>query len=58
MWLVRRVGRMTLSQLADAAGGLDYAAVAVALSRLAHRMERDAELARTLRELERKLLPV
>ena len=55
LWLGRRLGRLSLRQLAGLAGGLDYATVGTAVSRFPRRLARDAFLAKTLRVIENQL---
>jgi REP element-mobilizing transposase RayT len=55
LWLGRRLGRLSLGQLAALAGGLDYATVGAAVSRFARRLARDASLAKALRGIEDNL---
>ena len=55
LWLGRRLGRLSLAQLAALAGGLDYATVGAAVSRFARRLARDAVLAKLLRGIEDNL---
>ena len=55
LWLGRRRGRLTLAQLGELAGGVDYAAVAQAVTRFGKRLTREAELRRTITKLEDKL---
>jgi putative transposase len=55
LWLGRKRGRYTLGELGQLAGGIDYAAVGQAVSRLAKRLQRGGELQRSLREVENEL---
>jgi len=55
LWLGRRLGRLTLGQLAALVGGLDYAAVGAAVSRFPRRLTGDASLAKKLRAIEGQL---
>jgi hypothetical protein len=43
--LGRRWGRLTLRELAQLAGGIDYAAAGTAVSRFGQRLKRDRALA-------------
>jgi hypothetical protein len=52
LWLGRRAGRLNPADLGKLAGGTDYAAAAKALRRLARRLETDASLQQTLKQLE------
>jgi hypothetical protein len=45
LWAARRFGRMTLREIGQAVGGLDYTAVAMAIRRLEDRTKRDHECA-------------
>jgi hypothetical protein len=54
LWLGRKRGRYTLSELGQLAGGLDYAAV----SRFSKRIQNGGELQRTVNKIERQLLNV
>lgn len=44
LWLGRRLGQLTLAQLGELAGGLDYAAVGQALSRFDARLQKEPAL--------------
>lgn len=52
LWLGRRRGRYTLSELGRLAGGLDYAAVGQAISRFGKRLQSAAEVRRNLSKTE------
>ncbi len=54
LYLGRHMGRMKLGELATAVGGLDYAVVGTAVSRMKKRME-EGDLKRELRKLKDKL---
>jgi hypothetical protein len=58
LWLGRRRGRYTLSQLGQLAGGLDYAAVGQAISRFGKRVQTVTELRRSVSKLETSLSKV
>ena len=53
--LGRRRGRQTLAQLGKLAGGVDYAAVAQAVSRFGKRLAQENELRRTITKLNDEL---
>ena len=55
LWLGRRVGRLTLGQLAERIGGLDYAAVGAAVSRYQRRLATDRRLAAAMVKLTKRL---
>jgi hypothetical protein len=55
LWLGRKRGRYTLSELGRLAGGLDYAAVGQAVSRFAKRLQNGGGLQRSLNKIEREL---
>jgi putative transposase len=55
LWLGRRRGRLTLAQLGQAAGGMDYAAVGQAVSRFGRRWEKDPALRREVTRIESQL---
>ena len=55
LWLGRRRGRLTLVQLGQAAGGMDYAAVGQAVSRFVRRWEKDPTLRREVTRIESQL---
>jgi hypothetical protein len=52
LWLGRRRGRYTLSQLGQLVGGMDYAAVGQAISRFGKRVQTVAELRSSLSKME------
>ncbi len=56
LWFGRRHGRLRLARLGELAGGMDYAAVSVALRRFGQRIAKDAKLRRKLNTIERRLL--
>jgi hypothetical protein len=58
LWFGRRHGRLPLVRLGELAGGIDYAAVSVAIQRFRRRMAQDASLRHTLEEIERMMLNV
>ncbi|HEV2210908.1 MAG TPA: transposase [Verrucomicrobiae bacterium] len=55
LWLGRRQGRLSLAQLGKLSGGMDYAAVGQAVSRLGKRLEKQSELRRALHQIEAQL---
>jgi REP element-mobilizing transposase RayT len=58
LWLGRRRGRYTLSELGQLAGGVDYAAVGQAISRFGKRVQTVAELRRCVTRIEKRLSKV
>jgi hypothetical protein len=44
MWAARRFGGLTLRETGEALGGMDYAAVSIAIKRLEHRAAASREL--------------
>ena len=58
LWLGRKRGRYTLSELGQLAGGLDYAAVGQAVSRFGKRLQNGDGLQRTLNKIEHELSTV
>ena len=48
LWLGRRRARLTLAQLGELAGGVDYAAVSQAVSRFGKRLANERYLRRTI----------
>jgi hypothetical protein len=55
LWLGRRRGRYTLSELGQLIGGLDYAAVGQAISRFGKRVQTVAELRRCVTRIEKQM---
>lgn len=55
LWLGRRAGRMSLAELGQAAGGLDYAVVSKTLARFGRRLGLDEVLREQVASLERQL---
>ena len=55
LWLGRRVGRMTLGQLAERIGGVDYTAAGAAASRFDRRPRKERKLAATMTKLTTQL---
>ncbi len=55
LWLGRRAGRLSLPQLAQLAGGMEYDAVAQALTRFGKRLERHPELRQQMTRLQNAL---
>ena len=55
LWVGRRLGRLTLRELAELAGGVDYTTAGAAVSRTARRLARDARLRREVERIERQL---
>jgi len=58
LWFGRRQGRLPLGRLGELAGGMDYAAVSVAVRRFGQRIASDGKLRHQLDEIERQLLNV
>jgi REP element-mobilizing transposase RayT len=58
LWLGRRHGRYRLAELGELAGGMDYAAVGLAVSRFGRRLEQRRDLRQTLTAVEKELLNV
>ena len=56
LWLGRRVGRLSLRQLGELGGGVDYTTVGTAVSRFHRRLSNDARLSRAIRRIEAQLL--
>ncbi len=50
----RRRGRLSLAQLGELTGGMDYSAVSVAVRRFSERIAKDTNLRRELEEIERQ----
>jgi hypothetical protein len=48
MWAARRYGGLTLRETGEALGGLDYAAVSIAIKRLVRRAAASLELRRQM----------
>jgi REP element-mobilizing transposase RayT len=55
LWLGRRRGRLSLAQLGEVAGGMEYAAVGQAVSRFGKRLEREPRLRREIAKIEAAL---
>jgi len=55
MWLARRHTGLTLREIGAALGGLDYAALSVAIKRHAQRVKADTTLAAQQRQAEKLL---
>ncbi|HEV2214226.1 MAG TPA: transposase [Terracidiphilus sp.] len=55
LWLGRKRGRYTLSELGQLAGAMDYAAVGQAVSRFGKRLQQSAALRKALAGIERQL---
>ena len=55
LWLTRKHGRLTLRELGQLAGGINYAAAAQAISRFSKRLECDSDLRQTVRAMEIEL---
>jgi len=55
LWLGRKHGRLTLKQLGELSGGVDYAAVGQAVSRFGKRLEQQRDLRQTLARIENEL---
>jgi hypothetical protein len=58
LWLGRRRGRYSLRELGQLAGGMDYAAVGQAVSRFGRRLQRAADLRKSVAKIERQLSKV
>jgi hypothetical protein len=58
LWFGRRQGRLPLARLGELAGGMDYAAVSVAVRRFGQRLAGDRNLRRQVDEIEQMLLNV
>ncbi len=56
LWVGRRCGRLTLAELGQRAGGVDYAAVSQAVSRFGRRLERDKKLKGLLGQVQLSLV--
>ena len=56
LWLGRRIGRLSLRQLGELGGGVDYTTVGTAVSRFHRRLSNDARLSRAIRRIEAQLL--
>jgi len=52
LWMGRRMGRLSLRQLGELVGGMDYAAVGQAVARFGKRLERDVRLRLVAQRLE------
>ena len=52
LWMGRRMGRLSLRQLGELVGGMDYAAVGQAVARFGKRLERDVRLRQIAQRLE------
>ena len=55
LWLGRRLGRLTLRDLAERMGGVDYTAAGVAVNRFGRRLAQDPRLAKTIARLAAQL---
>jgi hypothetical protein len=55
LWFGRRHGRLPLARLGDLAGGMDYAAVSVAVRRFGQRITKDSQLRKILEKIERRM---
>ncbi len=55
LWLGRRLGRLTLAQLAQRVGGVDYTTAGTALSRFTRRIAKDRELKKIIAQLKHQL---
>jgi REP element-mobilizing transposase RayT len=55
LWLGRRLGRMTLRELSQRAGGVDYTTAGPAVSRIARRLEHDLRLFGFAERVQREL---
>ncbi len=57
-WLGRKRGGLTLTRLGQLAGGVDYAAVAQAVTRFEQRLERQRALRESLAQIDHELSKV
>jgi len=55
LWLGRRAGGVSLAELGRLAGGMEYAAVAQALTRFGRRMERTPELRQKMATIQKQM---
>jgi len=55
LWLGRKRGEYTLAELGELAGGMDYAAVGQAVSRMNKRLAKPGALQRQLVKVEQQL---
>jgi len=55
LWLGRRLGRLTLGQLADRIGGVDYTTTGAAVSRFSRRLAKERKLAAVMARLVKQL---
>ena len=55
LWLGRKHGRLTLRELGQLCGGMNYGTVAQAVSRFAKRLEQQGELRQTVATIESQL---
>lgn len=55
LWLGRRQGRLSLAQLGELAGGIDYAAVGQAVSRFGKRLDHEPSLLRQMTAIQSQL---
>jgi hypothetical protein len=55
LWLGRTVGRMTLAQLAEHIGGVDYTTAGAAAGRFDRRQRKERKLAATMAKLMKQL---
>ncbi len=55
LYLGRRLGRIKLRELGAAAGGLDYAAVSIAVKRFERRVKNEKKLAQLVKQATAKL---
>jgi hypothetical protein len=58
LWLGRKAGRLTLSQLAEHVGAVDYTTAGAAISRFNRRLAKDRNLAATMAHLMKQLSKV
>ena len=55
LWLGRSVGRLSLRELGEFAGGMDYAAVGQAVARFGKRVEREAQLRQRITRIQKQM---
>ncbi len=55
LWLGRSVGRLSLRELGEFAGGMDYAAVGQAVARFGKRVGREAQLRQRITRIQQQM---
>jgi len=55
LWLGRSVGRLSLRELGEFAGGMDYAAVGQAVARFGKRVGREAQLRQRITRIQKQM---